>query len=99
MAKKIVSTVTGALPQLVAGVARDVRVAAAGRADLGNLLGADDLKRAADTDPSLAAELGRVGKTLAEDDKAAAAWQQALAEATKKWEVNLTEFAELHPDS
>lgn len=85
------------LSDLSVGAARDGRVAAAGRAEL-RQLAARDLGKVADADPELRGRLTRVSQAATEADSAAAAWHQALAEATEQWEASLADFAQLHPD-
>ncbi len=76
--------------------ARDFRAASSGRAELGKLLAAKDLRKLADADPELNAQLAAAAAALTEGEKAAATWQKALAEATKRWQAALAELAKLH---
>ena len=85
-----------ALAKSVEAAARDFRVASTGRAELGKLLAAKDLRKLADADPDLNAQLAAASTALSETEKAAAAWQKALAEATKRWRAGLAELARIH---
>lgn len=87
------------LPRLTAAAARDLKVAATRRTEVSKLLAGKDFRKLVETDAELNAGAARVTEALSEDDKAAAAWQKALAEAVKEWDAMLAELAELHPDS
>ncbi|WP_155368524.1 hypothetical protein [Catellatospora vulcania] len=78
-------------------VARDLRLAAAARTDLGKVLSAKDVRKAADADKDLSAHLAEVNDVLTEQAKAAASWQKALTEAHKRWDASLDKLSRLHP--
>ncbi|MGN9809521.1 hypothetical protein ACTMSW_09195 [Micromonospora sp. BQ11] len=81
----------------VDAVVRDLRVAAAARADLGKVLSARDVRRVADADRDLSAHLAEVNEVLAEQTRAAASWQKALTEAHKRWDAESDKLSKLHP--
>jgi hypothetical protein len=81
----------------VEAVARDIRVAAAARADLSKVLSAKDVRKLADADNDLSANIAEVNEVLAEEAKAAASWQKALGEAHKRWDASMDKLSALHP--
>jgi hypothetical protein len=87
-----------ALSGLLTGAARDTRVVAGVRADIGSRLSATDLGKIADSDPTLTAGLAAAAAAFAAADTAAARWQADLAEATKSWDALLSELLALHDD-
>lgn len=91
------SAFRAALSGLLENSARDFRVVSARRAEIGKLLAGKDMRRLADEDDELSTQLGQVSEALTEEERAAAGWQKALAEATKRWEASLTELSKLHP--
>ena len=85
-----------ALTGLVETSARFQRVASAQREEVSKLLAASDLRHIADTDTELSAAIGRHTNVLAGAKTVAQVWQEELAAATKQWEQQLAELAELH---
>jgi len=82
--------------KIVDAVARDIRVATAARADLTKILSAKDVRKLADADKELSAHIAEVSEVLAEEAKAAASWQKALAEAHMRWDASLNTLSKLH---
>jgi hypothetical protein len=80
-------------------VARDMRMIAASRADLGKQLAAREVGRAADADPEVAAQLAQAVAALSGADNAAAAWQRDLSAAAAWWEACLADLAKRHPEA
>lgn len=89
----------GALRPPLDQVARDVRVVAAARTDLGKQLAGAEAGKAADTDTEIAGQLAQVVAALSAADDAAAAWQQDLAAAAGWWEACLADLGRRHPEA
>jgi hypothetical protein len=81
-----------ALTNMVTDAGRAYRLASTARTDMSGLLSGKEIRKVVDVTPDIAAHISQITNALTEDEKAAMAWQKALAAAAKLWEAALAEL-------